>query len=63
MISSKYSLARLIHSFTWKLPLGETSENMDMGKLFGFATPKAISFQAIAIARLPLQLYSTPNVV
>jgi hypothetical protein len=56
-------LARLIHSFTWKLPLGETSENMDMGELFGFATPKAISFQAIAIARLPLLLYSTPNVV
>jgi len=56
-------LARLIHSFTWKSPLGETFENMDMGELFGLATPKAISFQAIAIAQLPLQLYSTPNVV
>jgi hypothetical protein len=56
-------LARLIHSFTWKLPHGETFENMDMGELFGLATPKAIPFQAIASARLPLQLYSTPKVV
>jgi hypothetical protein len=42
IIISKYSLARLIHSFTWKSPFGETSENMEMGELFGPATSKAI---------------------
>jgi cytochrome P450 len=42
-------LARLIHSFTWKLPFGETPKNMDMNELFGLATPKAIPLQAIAI--------------
>ncbi len=56
-------LARLIHSFTWKLPFGETPENMDMNELFGLATPKAIPLQAIAIPRLPLQLYSIPKLV
>ncbi|KAH9537603.1 hypothetical protein CY35_16G062600, partial [Sphagnum magellanicum] len=49
-------LARLIHSFAWKLPLRKTPKNIDMGESFGLATLKTIPLQPIAIARLPLQL-------
>jgi cytochrome P450 len=56
-------LARLIHNFAEKLPLRKIPKNIDMGESFGLATPKAIPLQAIAIARLPLQLYSTPKFV
>jgi hypothetical protein len=30
-----------------------------MGEVFGVTTPKAISLQAIGIARLPLHIYAT----
>jgi cytochrome P450 len=56
-------LTRLIHSFTWKWPLGKTLENMDMRELFNLGTPKAIPLQTIIISRLPLQLYSTLKIV
>jgi ferulate-5-hydroxylase len=53
-------LARLLHSFTWKLPKGENPQDMDMGEVFGLTTRKAIPLQAIAIARLLQHLYLTP---
>jgi hypothetical protein len=50
-------LAMLLHSFMWKLPIGENPEDIDMGEVFGISTPKAIPLKAIAIARHPLNLY------
>ncbi|CAK9213393.1 unnamed protein product [Sphagnum troendelagicum] len=54
-------LARLLHSFTWKLPKGENPQDMDMGEVFGMTTRKAIPLRAIAIARLPQHLYLAPQ--
>ncbi len=54
-------LARLLHSFTWKLPKGENPQDMDMGEVFGITTRKAIPLRAIAIARLPQHLYLAPQ--
>ncbi len=52
------ALARLLHGFTWKLPIGENPQNIDMGEVFGATTSKAIPLQAIGIARLPLHVYN-----
>ncbi|CAM6065967.1 unnamed protein product [Sphagnum tenellum] len=54
-------LAKLLHSFTWKLPKGENPQDMDMGEVFGITTRKAIPLHAIAIARLPQNLYLAPQ--
>ncbi|CAM6019275.1 unnamed protein product [Sphagnum balticum] len=54
-------LARLLHSFTWKLPKGENPQDMDMGEVYGTTTRKAIPLRAIAIARLPQHLYLAPQ--
>jgi cytochrome P450 len=59
LITVQMGLARLLHSFTWKLPLGENPQDIDMGEVFGVTTPKAIPLQAIGIARLPLHIYAT----
>ncbi|CAM6024372.1 unnamed protein product [Sphagnum balticum] len=52
------TLARLLHGFTWKLPIGEHPQDIDMGEVFGVTTPKAIPLQAIGIARLPFHIYT-----
>ncbi len=52
------ALARLLHGFTWKLPIGENPQDIDMGEVFGVTTPKAIPLQAIGIARLPSHIYT-----
>ncbi len=33
-------LTRLFHSFTWTLPRGENSQDIDMGEVFSVTTPK-----------------------
>jgi cytochrome P450 len=50
-------LARLLHSFTWRLPNGESIQDIDMGEVFGLTTPKAIPLDVIATSRLPLHFY------
>jgi hypothetical protein len=50
-------LARLLHSFTWTLPRGENSQNIDMGEVFGVTTPNEIPLQVVARAKHPLHLY------
>ncbi len=52
------ALARLLHGFTWKLPIGENPQKIDMGEVFGATASKAIPLQAIGIARLPLHVYN-----
>jgi cytochrome P450 len=54
-------LARLLHSFTWKLPKGENPQDMDMGEVSGITTRKVIPLHAIAIPRLPQHLYLAPQ--
>ncbi len=50
-------LARLLHSFMWKLPKKENVEELDMGEKSFFAAPKAIPLQAIPNVRFPFHLY------
>ncbi len=50
-------LIRLLHSFTWTLPRGENSQDIDMGEIFNVTTPKEIPSQVVARAKLPLHLY------
>jgi cytochrome P450 len=61
LLTVQMHLARLLHSFTWKLPKGENPQDMDMGERFGLTTRKSIPLQAIAIARLPQHLYLAPQ--
>jgi cytochrome P450 len=60
LITVQMELAMLLHSFMWKLPIGENPEDIDMGEIFGISTPKAIPLKAIATARLPSDLYVIP---
>jgi cytochrome P450 len=61
LLTVQMHLARLLHSFTWKLPKGENPQDMDMGEVFRLTTRKAIPLRAIAIARLPQHLYLAPQ--
>ncbi|KAH9560237.1 hypothetical protein CY35_06G096500 [Sphagnum magellanicum] len=61
LLTVQMHLAKLLHSFTWKLPKGENPQDMDMGERFGLTTRKSIPLQAIAIARLPQHLYLAPQ--
>ncbi|CAK9208507.1 unnamed protein product [Sphagnum troendelagicum] len=60
LITVQMELAMLLHSFMWKLPIGEKPEDIDMGEVFGISTPKAIPLKVIATARLPSDLYVIP---
>jgi cytochrome P450 len=55
---SQLALARLLHGFTWKLPIGENPQEINMGEVFGATASKAIPLQAIGIAQLPLHVYN-----
>jgi cytochrome P450 len=52
-------LARLLHSFMWKLPRGKNIEDIDMGEKHHLLAPKTIPLQAIPHVRLPFHLYVT----
>jgi len=58
LMQVQYELARLLHSFTWKLPIGENPQNMDMGEVFGVTLPKVIPLQEIITMQLPLHMYA-----
>ncbi|KAK1589485.1 hypothetical protein Q3G72_034587 [Acer saccharum] len=50
-------LGHLLHHFTWTPPEGVKPEDMDMSENPGLATYMRTPLQAVAIPRLPLQLY------
>jgi cytochrome P450 len=58
LIMVQLELARLLHSFTWKLPAGQDPQDIDMDEIFGLTAPKA---HVVATARLPLHLYTAPG--
>jgi len=59
LITMQTYLARLLHSFMWKLPKEGNAEELDMGEKSLFIALKAIPLQAIPNARLPFHLYVT----
>ncbi|CAM6019190.1 unnamed protein product [Sphagnum balticum] len=61
LITVQMELARFLHTFTFKLPKGESSQDMDMTEVFSLTTPKAIPLHVVATARLPLHLYVAPQ--
>ncbi|CAM6045747.1 unnamed protein product [Sphagnum compactum] len=61
LILVQLELARLLHSFTWKLPAGQDPQDMDMDEILGLTAPKAIPLHVVATARLPLHLYTAPG--
>jgi len=61
LIMVQLELARLLHSFTWKLPAGQDPQDIDMDEMFGLTAPKAIPLHVVATARLPLHLYTAPG--
>ncbi|KAH8946637.1 hypothetical protein BDL97_12G106600 [Sphagnum fallax] len=61
LIMVQLELARLLHSFTWKLPAGQDPQDIDMDEIFGLTAPKAIPLHVVATARLPLHLYTAPG--
>jgi cytochrome P450 len=58
LMQVQYELARLLHSFTWKLLVRENPQNMDMGKVFGVTLPKVIPLQEIITIHFPLHMYA-----
>jgi cytochrome P450 len=52
-------LAKLLHSFMWKLPAEKNIEELDMGAKSSLSAPKAIPLQVIPSVRLPFHLYVT----
>jgi hypothetical protein len=52
-------LARLLHSFMWKLPREENIEELDMGEKSYLLAPKLIPSQVIPNVRFPFHLYVT----
>eukprot|EP01018_Ginkgo_biloba_P002415 Gb_32204 [translate_table: standard] len=50
----QYTLARLLHSFEWLVPLGSS---IDMAEGLGLTMPKAIPLEAHIKPRLPAHLY------
>jgi cytochrome P450 len=61
LIMVQLELARLLHSFTWKLPAGQDPKDIDMDEILGVTAPKAIPLHVVATARLPLHLYTAPG--
>ncbi|CAK9200287.1 unnamed protein product [Sphagnum troendelagicum] len=61
LIMVHLELARLLHSFTWKLPAGQDPQDIDMDEIFGLTAPKAIPLHVVPTARLPLHLYTAPG--
>ncbi|CAK9857135.1 unnamed protein product [Sphagnum jensenii] len=61
LILVQLELARLLHSFTWKLPEGQDPQDIDMDEILGLTAPKAIPLHVVATARLPLHLYTAPG--
>ncbi len=61
LITVQMELARILHSFTLRLPKGESLEDIDMSEVFSLTTPKAIPLHVVATARLPLHLYVAPQ--
>ena len=60
LIMVQLGLARLLHSFDWSMPAGQTAEHdLDMLETFGITTPKADPLQAVATARLAPHLYTS----
>lgn len=59
LIMVQIYLARLLHSFVWKLPKEENIEELDMTEKTSLTAPKAIPLQVIPNARLPFHLYVT----
>eukprot|EP01018_Ginkgo_biloba_P017773 Gb_02188 [translate_table: standard] len=58
----QFSLARLIHSFQWSLPNGQSPQELDMTEGRGLTMPRAIPLIALPKPRLPLHLYhSNPS--
>ncbi|GLJ32530.1 hypothetical protein SUGI_0654550 [Cryptomeria japonica] len=52
-----FTIASLIHSFYWNLPIGLNYEKIDMTDTFGTILKKAIELHAIPTPRLPNHLY------
>eukprot|EP01018_Ginkgo_biloba_P019048 Gb_20267 [translate_table: standard] len=51
-------VASLLHSFDWRLPDGQNSDNeMDMTEKFGITLQKAVPLTAIPTPRLPSHIY------
>ncbi len=61
LIAMQMELARFLHSFTLRLPKGESSRDMDMSEVFCLTTPKVIPLHVVVTARLPLHLYVAPQ--
>eukprot|EP01018_Ginkgo_biloba_P018172 Gb_12034 [translate_table: standard] len=52
-----FVLASLLHSFDWRLPHGQNSDEMDMTEKFGITLQKAVPLIAIPTPRLPSNIY------
>jgi len=61
LITIQMELTRFLHSFTLRLPKGESSQDMDMSEVFSITTPKAIPLHLVTTAHLPLHLYVAPQ--
>ncbi|KAK4784690.1 hypothetical protein SAY86_019058 [Trapa natans] len=46
------AVAHLLHCFTWELPDGMKSAEMDMEDMFGLTAPRATRLMAVPIPRL-----------
>lgn len=53
----EFSVANLLHSFTWELPDGQKPGEMDMSDVFGLTAPRAERLMAIPSPRLLCPLY------
>ncbi|XP_028800131.1 cytochrome P450 CYP736A12-like [Neltuma alba] len=52
MTSVKFVLAQLVHCFSWELPYGMSSSDLDMNEEFGLSIPRAKHLLAVPTYRL-----------
>ncbi|XVE54587.1 hypothetical protein DITRI_Ditri03aG0093500 [Diplodiscus trichospermus] len=50
--STDYVIANLLYWFDWKLPSGETAENLDMSELYGLTVNKKLPLHVLPISHL-----------
>ncbi|XVF49797.1 hypothetical protein PTKIN_Ptkin04bG0044500 [Pterospermum kingtungense] len=50
--SIEYMIANLLYWFDWKLPAGETAENLDMSEQYGIAVSKKVPLHVLPISHV-----------
>ncbi|XP_002970158.2 cytochrome P450 71A1 [Selaginella moellendorffii] len=57
MATVQFILGSVLHGFNWRLPGGQTIDDLDMSESFGLTVPKAVPLKLVPSPRLEPQIY------